>query len=155
MYLCVLCGSQNKQPLFPYTTLTDWFYNRYAMCLLRVTDWIYVLAILLNFFPHSLEGAVRNERRRDARCCSSDVRLQTDKIAKEPFIGGICCYRMYSHGFVCLTVSFLFTGSSWQVRKEVHLTLTVWKWAGGLRLGECGLALWPVWRPNTSDFNCI
>jgi len=23
--LCVLCGSQNKQPLFPYTTLTDWF----------------------------------------------------------------------------------------------------------------------------------
>ena len=25
VYLCVLCGSQNKQPLFPYTTLTDWF----------------------------------------------------------------------------------------------------------------------------------
>ena len=25
LYLCVLCGSQNKQPLFPYTTLTDWF----------------------------------------------------------------------------------------------------------------------------------
>jgi hypothetical protein len=24
MYLCVLCGSQNKQRLFPYTTLTDW-----------------------------------------------------------------------------------------------------------------------------------
>ena len=24
--LCVLCGSQNKQPLFPYTTLTDWFF---------------------------------------------------------------------------------------------------------------------------------
>jgi hypothetical protein len=23
--LCVLCGSQNKQPIFPYTTLTDWF----------------------------------------------------------------------------------------------------------------------------------
>ena len=23
--ICVLCGSQNKQPLFPYTTLTDWF----------------------------------------------------------------------------------------------------------------------------------
>jgi len=27
VYLCVLCWSQNKQPLFPYTTLTDWFYN--------------------------------------------------------------------------------------------------------------------------------
>ena len=25
MHLCVLCGSQNKQRLFPYTTLTDWF----------------------------------------------------------------------------------------------------------------------------------
>jgi hypothetical protein len=25
LYLCVLCGSRNKQPLFPYTTLTDWF----------------------------------------------------------------------------------------------------------------------------------
>ena len=25
MYLCVLCGSQNKQRLFPYTALTDWF----------------------------------------------------------------------------------------------------------------------------------
>jgi len=25
VYLCVLCGSENKQPLFPYTALTDWF----------------------------------------------------------------------------------------------------------------------------------
>jgi hypothetical protein len=25
LYLCVSCGSQNKQRLFPYTTLTDWF----------------------------------------------------------------------------------------------------------------------------------
>ena len=25
LYLCVLCGSQNKQPLFPYTALTEWF----------------------------------------------------------------------------------------------------------------------------------
>ena len=24
-YLCVLCGSENKQRLFPYTALTDWF----------------------------------------------------------------------------------------------------------------------------------
>jgi hypothetical protein len=23
--LCVLCGSQNKQRLFPYTALADWF----------------------------------------------------------------------------------------------------------------------------------
>ena len=25
VYLCVLCGSENKQRLFPYTILTDWF----------------------------------------------------------------------------------------------------------------------------------
>ena len=25
VYLCVLCGSQNKQRLFSYTALTDWF----------------------------------------------------------------------------------------------------------------------------------
>jgi hypothetical protein len=25
VYLCVLCGSENKHWLFPYTTLTDWF----------------------------------------------------------------------------------------------------------------------------------
>jgi len=24
VYLSVLCGSENKQRLFPYTTLTDW-----------------------------------------------------------------------------------------------------------------------------------
>jgi hypothetical protein len=27
-YLCVLYGSENKQRLFSYTILTDWFYNR-------------------------------------------------------------------------------------------------------------------------------
>jgi len=25
LHLCVLCGSENKQRLFPYTALTDWF----------------------------------------------------------------------------------------------------------------------------------
>jgi hypothetical protein len=25
VYLCVLCGSENKQRLFPYTASTDWF----------------------------------------------------------------------------------------------------------------------------------
>ena len=25
VYLCVLCGCQNKQRLFPHTALTDWF----------------------------------------------------------------------------------------------------------------------------------
>jgi len=25
VFLCALCGSQNKQRLFPYTILTGWF----------------------------------------------------------------------------------------------------------------------------------
>jgi hypothetical protein len=37
-----LCGSQNKQRLFPYTALSDWFYNRDGLRLLRGTNWIYV-----------------------------------------------------------------------------------------------------------------
>ena len=41
VYLCVLCGSQNKQRLFPYTALTDWFYNQDGECLLRATDCIF------------------------------------------------------------------------------------------------------------------
>jgi ribosomal protein S26 len=39
--LCVLCESENKQRLFPYTALTDWLFN-WGVCLLRGTDWFYV-----------------------------------------------------------------------------------------------------------------
>ena len=39
-------GSRNKQRLFPYTTLTDWFYNRDGVCLLRGAD--YWLNLILN-----------------------------------------------------------------------------------------------------------
>ena len=38
VYFCVLCGSENKQRLYPHTTLTDWFFNRDGVCLLRGTD---------------------------------------------------------------------------------------------------------------------
>jgi hypothetical protein len=42
-YLYVLCGSENKQRLFPYTTLTDWFFNKWdGVCLLRGTDWVFM-----------------------------------------------------------------------------------------------------------------
>jgi len=39
--ICVLCVSENKQRLFPYTALTDWFYYRDGVYLLRGTDWIF------------------------------------------------------------------------------------------------------------------
>jgi len=32
VYLCVLCGSENKQRLFPYTALTDWFFITETEC---------------------------------------------------------------------------------------------------------------------------
>jgi hypothetical protein len=38
VYLRVLCGSENKQRLFPYTTLTDWFHNRDNVRLLGGRD---------------------------------------------------------------------------------------------------------------------
>jgi hypothetical protein len=42
VYLCVLCGYQNKQLLFPYTTLTNWLlYNWDGVCLLRGTEWVF------------------------------------------------------------------------------------------------------------------
>ena len=37
LYLCVLCGSENKQRLFPYTALIG-FDNRDGVCLMRGTD---------------------------------------------------------------------------------------------------------------------
>ena len=41
VYLCVLCGSENKQRLFPYIALTGWFCNRDSDCSLRGTRWMF------------------------------------------------------------------------------------------------------------------
>jgi len=40
-YLCVLCGSENKQRLFPYTTLNWLVFITETECLLRGTDWVF------------------------------------------------------------------------------------------------------------------
>ena len=32
VYLCVLCGYENKERLFPYTALTDWFFITETEC---------------------------------------------------------------------------------------------------------------------------
>jgi hypothetical protein len=42
LYLCVLCGSQNKQRLFHCTTLTDCLCNWDGVCLLRGTSCILI-----------------------------------------------------------------------------------------------------------------
>ena len=52
VYLCVLCGSQNKQRLLSYTALTEWFYNRDEVCLLRGTDWVFMYNS--TFCPHGV-----------------------------------------------------------------------------------------------------
>ena len=41
VYLCVLCGSQNKQLLFSYTAYMTGFCDR-QVCLLRSTDWVFI-----------------------------------------------------------------------------------------------------------------
>jgi len=46
VFLCVLYGSEQKQLLFPYTTSTDWFYNRDVECLLRGTDWVFKYSLV-------------------------------------------------------------------------------------------------------------
>jgi len=38
---------QNKQPLFPYTALTDWFYYQGGLCLLRGTNFIFQMQFRL------------------------------------------------------------------------------------------------------------
>ena len=42
VYLCVLCGSENKQRLFPCTALLTGLYNWDGVCLLRATDWVFI-----------------------------------------------------------------------------------------------------------------
>ena len=50
VYLCVLCGSESKQRLFPYTALTDWFlYPRRCVFTARyVLDFICVYIYIYN-----------------------------------------------------------------------------------------------------------
>ena len=50
VYLCVLCGSENKQRLFPYTALTGWYYNRDGVRLLCGTDWMFIQNVILFSF---------------------------------------------------------------------------------------------------------
>jgi hypothetical protein len=50
VYFCVLKGSQNKQRLFSYSALSDWFYVSDDECLLRRKNWIvYTIQISLGF----------------------------------------------------------------------------------------------------------
>jgi len=56
VHLCVLCGSESKQRLFPYTALSDWFYNR---CLPIYSPVVIICTTSLTpnnstFFPHSV-----------------------------------------------------------------------------------------------------
>jgi hypothetical protein len=44
VYLCVLCGSENKQRLFPYTALTDWFLQLSVFCAVR-TGSLYIIPL--------------------------------------------------------------------------------------------------------------
>ena len=48
VYLCVLCGSENKQRLFPYTALTDCFFiteTECVYCAVR-TGSLYIIQVM-------------------------------------------------------------------------------------------------------------
>ena len=60
VYLCVLCGSENKQR-FPYTALTDWFYNQDGLCLLRGTDWVFICNSTFIFVCKGFKGFTTSE----------------------------------------------------------------------------------------------
>jgi len=50
--LCVLCGSENKERLFPYTALTDWFvYQRRSVFTARYELNVYTYMSFWLIFP--------------------------------------------------------------------------------------------------------
>ena len=56
LHLCVSCVSENKQTWFPYTILTDWFYNR-DLTLYSPVITICTASIIFNnstFCPHTV-----------------------------------------------------------------------------------------------------
>ena len=57
VYLCVLCGSENKQRLFPYTTLTGWFFCNRNLTLCSPVVTICTTTLTFNiytFCPHTV-----------------------------------------------------------------------------------------------------
>jgi hypothetical protein len=46
VYLCVLCGSENKQRLFPYTALTVWFLGSFPK--LRKVTITFVMSVIIS-----------------------------------------------------------------------------------------------------------
>jgi hypothetical protein len=58
LYLCVLCGSENKQRLFPYTALTDWFFiteRKCVYCAVRTVFMCFVWIFSVQELPLTLE----------------------------------------------------------------------------------------------------
>jgi hypothetical protein len=61
--LCVLCGSQNKQRLFPYTALTDWFLQpRRSVFTARYEMYLYVRVRLTLDFKHDYVSRICSEQ---------------------------------------------------------------------------------------------
>jgi hypothetical protein len=54
LYLCVLCGSENKQRLFPYTALAGWFLGAFAK-LRKAT-----ISVVMSVCPHGTTGLPRD-----------------------------------------------------------------------------------------------
>ena len=64
MYLRVLCGSENKQRLFPYTALTDWFLypRRSVYCAVRTGSLYIILRSVHTVYLCVLCGSENKQR---------------------------------------------------------------------------------------------
>ena len=64
VYLCVLCGSENKRRLFPYTALTDWFlYSRRSVyCAVRIGSLYIILRSAHTVYLCVLCGSENRQR---------------------------------------------------------------------------------------------
>ena len=56
VYLCVLCGSENKQRLIPSTALRDWFLDAFAK--LRNASISLIMSVCLSVRPSTCKNAV-------------------------------------------------------------------------------------------------
>ena len=77
MYLCVLCGSEKKQRLFPYTALTDKFLKprRSVYCAVRTEYYLDVFAFVLSIhlYPSACYYFQTVTRAKPVNCPKSSV----------------------------------------------------------------------------------
>ena len=106
LYLCVLCGSENKQRLFPYTALTDRFFiteTESVYCAVR-TGSIYIIHITI-----SLQGP----------CYGSGAHFPTSQSSG---LGPVSCQSMWDLWWTEVTLGQIFGRIKKVFPRQYHST---------------------------------